>query len=42
MRLLVIAVGRLKSGPERDLVERYRERFADMSRKLGFPRAGDS
>lgn len=36
MRLLVIAVGRLKSGPERDLVERYRERFADMSRKLGF------
>jgi 23S rRNA (pseudouridine1915-N3)-methyltransferase len=36
MRLLVIAVGRLKSGPERDLVERYRERFADMARKLGF------
>ncbi len=36
MRLLVIAVGRLKSGPERDLVERYRERFVDMSRKLGF------
>lgn len=36
MRLLVIAVGRLKSGPERDLVERYRERFVDLSRKLGF------
>jgi 23S rRNA (pseudouridine1915-N3)-methyltransferase len=36
MRLLVIAVGRLKSGPERDLVERYHERFADMARKLGF------
>ncbi|MDQ8729525.1 23S rRNA (pseudouridine(1915)-N(3))-methyltransferase RlmH [Bradyrhizobium sp. LHD-71] len=36
MRLLVIAVGRLKSGPERDLVERYRERFTDMARKLGF------
>jgi 23S rRNA (pseudouridine1915-N3)-methyltransferase len=36
MRLLVIAVGRLKSGPERDLVERYRERFADLARKLGF------
>ena len=36
MRLLVIAVGRLKSGPERDLVERYRERFADLGRRLGF------
>jgi 23S rRNA (pseudouridine1915-N3)-methyltransferase len=36
MRLLVIAVGRLKSGPERDLVERYRERFSDLARKLGF------
>ena len=36
MRLLVIAVGRLKSGPERDLVERYRERFVDLGRKLGF------
>src|SRR5215471_9333881 len=36
MRLLVIAVGRLKSGPERDLVERYHERFGDLSRKLGF------
>ena len=36
MRLLVIAVGRLKNGPERDLVDRYQERFVDMSRKLGF------
>lgn len=36
MRLLVIAVGRLKGGPERDLVERYRERFGDLARKLGF------
>lgn len=36
MRLLVIAVGRLKAGPERELVERYRERFVDLSRKLGF------
>jgi 23S rRNA (pseudouridine1915-N3)-methyltransferase len=36
MRLLVIAVGRLKNGPERDLVERYRERFVDLGRKLGF------
>jgi 23S rRNA (pseudouridine1915-N3)-methyltransferase len=36
MRLLVIAVGRLKQGPERELVERYRERFDDFGRKLGF------
>jgi 23S rRNA (pseudouridine1915-N3)-methyltransferase len=36
MRLLVIAVGRLKQGPERDLAERYRERFEDIGRKLGF------
>ncbi len=36
MRLVVIAVGRLKAGPERELVERYRERFVDLSRKLGF------
>src|SRR6188474_1806269 len=36
MRLLLIAVGRLKSGPERDLVERYHERFGDLARRLGF------
>jgi 23S rRNA (pseudouridine1915-N3)-methyltransferase len=36
MRLVVIAVGRLKQGPERELAERYRERFDDMGRKLGF------
>jgi len=36
MRLVVIAVGRLKQGPERELAERYRERFEDMGRKLGF------
>ena len=36
MRLLVIAIGRLKQGPERELTERYRERFEDLSRKLGF------
>lgn len=36
MRLVVITVGRLKAGPERELVERYRERFIDLSRKLGF------
>lgn len=36
MRLLVIAIGRLKQGPERELAERYRERFDDFGRKLGF------
>jgi len=36
MRLVVIAVGRLKQGPERELAGRYRERFDEMSRKLGF------
>jgi 23S rRNA (pseudouridine1915-N3)-methyltransferase len=36
MRLLVICIGRLKQGPERELAERYRERFDDIGRKLGF------
>jgi 23S rRNA (pseudouridine1915-N3)-methyltransferase len=36
MRLVVIAIGRLKQGPERELTERYRERFDDIGRKLGF------
>jgi 23S rRNA (pseudouridine1915-N3)-methyltransferase len=36
MHLLVISVGRLKQGPERELAERYRDRFEDISRKLGF------
>src|SRR5450432_1274948 len=36
MRLVVISIGRLKQGPERELAERYRERFDDMGRKLGF------
>ena len=36
MRLIVIAVGRVKQGPERELAERYRERFDDIGRKLGF------
>lgn len=36
MRLAVISVGRLKQGPERDLAERYRTRFDDIGRKLGF------
>ncbi len=36
MRIVVIAIGRLKQGPERELAERYRERFDDIGRKLGF------
>ena len=36
MRIVVIAVGRLKSGPERELVDRYSQRFLDLSRRLGF------
>ena len=36
MRLVVVAIGRLKQGPERELGERYRERFDDIGRRLGF------
>jgi 23S rRNA (pseudouridine1915-N3)-methyltransferase len=36
MRLIVIAIGRLKQGPERELAERYRARFDDTGRQLGF------
>ena len=36
MRITLIAIGRLKQGPERELAERYRERFDDIGRKLGF------
>jgi 23S rRNA (pseudouridine1915-N3)-methyltransferase len=36
MRLIVAAVGRLKDGPERDLLEKYQQRFAAMGRRLGF------
>jgi len=35
MRLLVAAVGRLKSGAERDLAERYRDRAAKSGRAVG-------
>ena len=35
MRLSLLAVGRLKSGPERELVERYRQRIEGMGRSLG-------
>ncbi len=36
MRLVVIAIGRLKQGPERELADRYRKRFDETGRKLGF------
>src|ERR1700756_2693849 len=36
MRIVVIAVGRMKQGPERELAERYRKRFDEIGRKLGF------
>ena len=36
MRLMVIAVGRLKDGPERQLAERYRERCDELGKRLGF------
>lgn len=36
MRLAVIAIGRLKQGPERELSDRYRGRFDDIGRRLGF------
>ena|ERR1700761_5603133 len=35
MRLLVIAVGRLKLGPERDLAAAYRKRVETIGRALG-------
>jgi 23S rRNA (pseudouridine1915-N3)-methyltransferase len=36
VKLTVVAIGRLKAGPERDLVERYRERLEAMGRPAGF------
>src|SRR5204863_2892406 len=35
MRLIIAAVGRLKDGPERTLLERYRGRFAHLGKRLG-------
>jgi 23S rRNA (pseudouridine1915-N3)-methyltransferase len=35
MRLMVIAVGRLKDGPERELAARYAKRFDDLARRVG-------
>jgi 23S rRNA (pseudouridine1915-N3)-methyltransferase len=36
MRILIICIGRMKQGAERELAERYGERFADAGRRLGF------
>jgi 23S rRNA (pseudouridine1915-N3)-methyltransferase len=36
VRILILAVGRLKDGPERELVARYGERAAATGRLLGF------
>ncbi|MCO5132241.1 MAG: 23S rRNA (pseudouridine(1915)-N(3))-methyltransferase RlmH [Xanthobacteraceae bacterium] len=36
MRIMVMAVGRLKQGPERELAERYAARFDEAGRRLGF------
>jgi 23S rRNA (pseudouridine1915-N3)-methyltransferase len=36
MRLAIAAIGRLKDGPERDLVERYRKRAEQVGRRIGF------
>jgi 23S rRNA (pseudouridine1915-N3)-methyltransferase len=35
MRLMVIAVGRLKDGPERELAARYAKRFDELGRRIG-------
>jgi 23S rRNA (pseudouridine1915-N3)-methyltransferase len=35
VRLSLVAVGRLKSGPERELVERYRQLIEGIGRSLG-------
>jgi 23S rRNA (pseudouridine1915-N3)-methyltransferase len=35
MRVMIAAVGRLKSGPERDLAERYLKRTAQSGRSIG-------
>lgn len=37
MKLHLVTVGRLKSGPERTLCERYGERFLAICRSIGIP-----
>jgi 23S rRNA (pseudouridine1915-N3)-methyltransferase len=36
MRLMLVCVGRIKAGPERELVARYSERAAAAGRAIGF------
>jgi len=36
MQIVVIAVGRMKQGPERELADRYASRFNESGRRLGF------
>lgn len=36
MRLVIAAIGRLKDGAERELLERYRTRFEPLAKRLGF------
>jgi 23S rRNA (pseudouridine1915-N3)-methyltransferase len=36
MRLTIAAIGRLKSGPEYELAERYRKRAEQLGRRIGF------
>jgi 23S rRNA (pseudouridine1915-N3)-methyltransferase len=36
VKVTVVAVGRLKAGPERELLERYRDRATRAGRTLGF------
>ncbi len=40
MRILVFAVGRMKSGPERELADRYFDRFAKIAPPLGLEFGG--
>ena len=36
MRIIIAGVGRLKDGPERQLVQRYRDRLVASGRALGW------
>ncbi len=36
MRLTIVAIGRMKAGPERELISRYQKRFSASGRNLGF------
>jgi 23S rRNA (pseudouridine1915-N3)-methyltransferase len=36
MKLTLVCVGRLKEGPERQIVNRYLERFRPLGASLGF------